>query len=384
MSMMELNTSEKMLFALLRASLNKEVAEVSIFQEVTEDDWKECYRLAVRHGVKALAWDGMITLPEEIQPSFDRRLVWTMKVEDYEKKYARYCRTIDEMTAFYAKQGIATVQLKGVGLSTFYPIPSHREGGDIDIYTFSADKSRLTDKEANMLADKLMETQGIPVDVHSYKHSNFYYKGIPIENHKVFLNVKQHPVIAESDRWLKECMNPQTVTLLDGTCRIWIPSPAFNTVFLAFHTLSHYGSGMALHHLCDWAIFINRFGLVLPDELTNKRFLRAVNAMTSLCNHYLGTSINRMNRYKGSEIKVVEGEAFADEMLDEILHPEFPYKEKVAITGKWDILVYKTRRFLHAARVKNRIIYTPLWKRIWVSVVAHVCNPGTIFKMHAD
>ncbi|MCS3155123.1 nucleotidyltransferase family protein [Phocaeicola dorei] len=43
--------------------------------------------------------------------------------------------------------------MKGVGLSTYYPIPSHREGGDIDIFTYSADHSRKSDAEANLLAD---------------------------------------------------------------------------------------------------------------------------------------------------------------------------------------------------------------------------------------
>ena len=74
-----------------------------------------------------------------------------------------------------------SVQLKGVGFANNYPIPSHREGGDIDIFTYSADSSGLSDREANSLADKLMRGRGIEVDFsHSQKHSMFYYKGIPI------------------------------------------------------------------------------------------------------------------------------------------------------------------------------------------------------------
>ena len=97
--------------------------------------------------------------------------------------------------------------MKGVGLSTYYPIPSHREGGDIDIYTFSADKNRMTDEQANRLADELMERQGIPIEMHSYKHSNFYYKGIPVENHKVFLNVEHYPIAVQVDALLKRYWN---------------------------------------------------------------------------------------------------------------------------------------------------------------------------------
>jgi len=46
-------------------------------------------------------------------------LAWAMAVERYEAKYLRYCKTVDELSAFYAQHGITTVQLKGVGFSTY-------------------------------------------------------------------------------------------------------------------------------------------------------------------------------------------------------------------------------------------------------------------------
>lgn len=371
--MMELNTSEKMLLALLRASLNEVAVDGVCFRGATEEEWKQCYRLAARQGVMALAWDGIRTLPEEVQLPRALKLTWAMAVEDYEKRYARYCRTIDELTALYAKEGIATVQMKGVGLSAYYPVPSHREGGDIDIYTFSADKNRLTDEQANRLADELMKRQGIQVDMHSYKHSNFFYKGVPIENHKVFLNVEHYPVAAQVDALLRKVLQPQETFLLDGTCRIMTPSAAFNTMFLAFHASQHYGSGLALHHLCDWAMLLKRHGLILPDELKDARFLEAIAAFTRLCNSYLGTSV-----------EMEGGEALADEIMREILHPRYPHKAGVPVKGKWNILVFKTRRFLYTSRISNRILYCPLWKRVWASVVSHVRRPETIFQTQAD
>lgn len=364
-----LNTSEQILFALLRASLHQVEAEQTCFQHVSDEEWKQCYQLAARQGVMALAWDGVMTLPANLQPPRSLKLAWGMAVQDYEVKYARYCRTIRELFAFYAEQGIVTVQMKGVGLSAYYPVPAHREGGDIDIYTFSADHSKMTDTEANRLADELMKRQGIEVVMHSYKHSNFYYKGIPIENHKCFLNVQHYSVAVQVNEMLKQCMCPQTTDLLEGGCRILTPSPAFNTLFLAFHASQHYGSGLALHHLCDWAVLIKRYGLKLPEELTDKRFLEAIAALTQLANRYLGT-----------QAEITGGEQLADEMLQEMLHPKFYHKERIPAKGKWGILKYKTQRFLYMSRVSNRILYVPLWKRIWKSVVAHVHRPETIFQ----
>ena len=369
MKTVALNTSERMLFALLRASLHQKEAELAFFQQVSEEDWKQCYRLAAKQGVMALAWDGIITLPADLQPPRALKLTWGMAVQDYEAKYARYCRTIQELSAFYAEHGIVTVQMKGVGLSSYYPVPAHREGGDIDIFTFSADKSKMTDAEANRLADELMIQQGIEVELHSYKHSNFYYKGIPIENHKFFLNVEHYPVAVQVKELLKECLQPQVTDLLEGECSILTPSSAFKTLFLAFHASQHYGSGIALHHLCDWAMLVKRYGLQLPQELTDKHFLGAIAAFTQLCNRYLGT-----------EVEVTGGKELADEILEEILHSRFPHKEGVPVKGKWNIFIYKTRRFLYMSKVSNRILYLPLWKRIWKSVVAHVCHPETIFQ----
>ena len=131
MSKVMLNTSEQMLFALLRASLHRMEAEQTYFLQASEGDWKACYQLAARQGVMALAWDGAMTLPADLQPPRALKLTWGMAVQDYEMKYECYCRAIQELSTFYAEHGIVMVQMKGVGLSSYYPVPAHREGGEL-------------------------------------------------------------------------------------------------------------------------------------------------------------------------------------------------------------------------------------------------------------
>lgn len=364
-----LQNHERMLFALLKASLHqRDVDDLASFRIASVTDWNACYELAARQGVLALAWDKVLTLPEGIGPERLLRLKWGMSVEGLEAKYERYCETVAELSAFYAEHGITMMQMKGVGLSTYYPIPSHREGGDIDIFTYSACQEKMTDKEANLLADTLMTKQGIKVDMHSPKHSNFYYKGIPVENHKTFLNVERYKVAVQVESILKKNMNPQFTELLDGQYRILTPSPAFNTLFLAFHAAQHYGSGLAVHHLCDWAMLITRYGLQLPVELTDKRFLTGISAFTQLCNSLLGT-----------KVPVSGGEDLAQSMFEEMLHPKYSTKF-VPVKGKLNILIYKTRRFLHTSKVSNGVLYLPLWRRVWKSVVVHIQHPDTIFQ----
>ena len=359
------NTHVQMLFALLRASLHEREPEVSFFQHVSDEDWKLCYRLAASQGVMALAWDGVMKLPVDLQPLRSVKLSWATGVETYEQKYLRYCSTIDEISRFYDEHGIRTMQLKGVGFSLLYPVPCHREGGDIDIYTYSADKNKMSDKEANRLADVLMQQKGIDVDTeHSPKHSNFYYKGIPIENHKTFLNVESFQVAVQIDRILREKMDPQLTSLVVG--QVLTPSPLFNTLFISFHAVQHYGSGLALHHLCDWVMILRRFGLHIPEEVKDKRLLEGIAAMTKLCNQYLGTSV-----------EVEGGDSLMDEMMGEILSPRYP--ACIPTCNKVGIIVYKTKRMFYTHRLRSKVLYASLVGRIWDSIVSHVRNPKTIF-----
>lgn len=365
MKAIQLSTSEQMLFTLLRASLHETDPEHSFFRAVSANDWKQCYKLASNQGVMALAWDSVLRLPKDMQPPLSIKITWAAGVEAYEKKYLRYCSTINEVSRFYNRHGISVMQLKGVGFSTLYPVPCHREGGDIDIYTYSADKNNMTDKEANRLADILMQQQGINVDTKlSKKHSNFYYKGIPFENHKTFLNVKTYKTALQADNILHKNMHPTLVPLAEG--EIMIPSREFNTLFISFHAMQHYGRGLAIHHLCDWAIILLRYGLQLPEEIKDTKFLAGIAALTQLCNKYLGTS----QPIKGDE-------SIAIEMMNEIMYPRF--LKKAPTNNKIKIIVYKTRRLLYLHKISNKVLESSLIDTIFKSIVAHILKPSSIF-----
>lgn len=366
-----MHKSEEMLFALLRASLHNEEAELEPFKKADDIDWNLCYDTAVKQGVLALAWDGLESLPKELHPQKGLKFQWGISVEKYEAKHRRYCKTAEELQHFYAQHGIVAVQMKGVGLSASYNRPAHREGGDIDIYTYSADKKAMTHREANSFANELMRGQGIEVDTsHSEKHSNFYYKGIPVENHQWFVNIEVNPkFLSKLNGILIDILNPQKVKLLDGECEILVPSTQFNTVFLAYHTFQHFGSGIALHHLYDWANLIKQNGLHLPDSITEKSFLRAVAAITHLSNILLGTDVNLECYPEGYE-------ELADLMLKEMLYPKF--SGKVPYSNPFMIVWYKYRRVSYTNSLKSRTLEaTPLYM-LYRSVLWHLRYPATI------
>lgn len=363
------NRIETIMFALLKAALHqKEVTDVC-WTAVTEEEWTLCYKLSALHGVMALAWDGMQYLPTGCSIPRALKITWGLAVQSYEQKYERYCKTAAELSEFYATHQINMVQLKGVGFSSYYPIPEHREGGDIDIYTWSMNPNLRSDQEANTLADELMAKQGIDVDAeHSYKHSNFYYKGIPVENHKMFLNRETIPVAGPMNDLLHNILNPKTITLCEGKYQIQIPSKEFNALFIPFHAAQHYGSGIRVHHLFDWACILKRHSWCVPPQVSDERLLDFICALTQICNALLDTNV-----------AVKGGETLAQQVYNEMMNPKYPLHTIIPNKNKIGILWFKTKRFFHNYKLMNTVFDMSLYQWIRNSVIAHIKRPETIF-----
>ncbi len=362
---MTFSRPEEMLFALLRHAINNVPLPEDLFAKVSGEDWRDCHAIAAKQGVMAIVWDAVMSLPAEFQPPKPLKIKWGLAVENYSGTYRRYCKTIHDISEFYSSHGIRTVQLKGVGLSSYYPVPERRQGGDIDIYTYSADKGKMSDKDANELADRLMRDQGIDVEMHSYKHSFFYYGGIPVENHKFFLNVEHYAAAAEAEKLLHRHFNPRKVTLA-GEYGIMIPSPEFNSLFVCVHALQHFTSGLALHHLCDWACVLKQTGQELPLSIEDGHFTAAVRALTQLCRKYIGTDIEKEDGL----------DDVCDTIMQEILYPK--YHAGQMPHNPIGILWYKTRRFAYSARLRGKVWNISMAKAVWQSIIGHLKEPETI------
>ena len=351
MKVLNLRYHEKMLLALLRASLHQQEVETSYFQEVTEDDWLKCYRLAIHQGVASIAWNGIERLPIKYNPPLNVKLSWALHEKGQLKEYRKHCLAVNTLTQFFAQHNIGTIILKGVGLSRLYPTPAQREGGDIDIYTYSADKTLMTDEEANRLADELIQKQGaIMGESSSKKHSNFCFNGIAFENHRMFLHEFECQTTINAEQWLKKHLDTQIVELLDGECQIEVPSLTFDSVFVSLHAAQHYGIGLSLKHLCDWTLLIKQNDK-LPSEFNDKYFKLTVTTLTQLCNQYLGLAI-----------PIERDSRLANKMMQEILHP--PYYGKTPVGGFIKTQWFHLRNRIHIFRLKHRLLGVSFWGKI--------------------
>ena len=358
----------QMLLSLLEASLHQRDAEKDCFRHSTATEWLQCYRMAVRQGVPALAWDAVERLPEDCSPPLDVKLSWALLEEKQLEKYRKHCLVASELTQLYAQHGIATVVLKGIGLSRLYPVPAHREGSDIDIYTYSAEKSRMTDDEANNLANELTEQLGAEIDYSYIKvHSSFCYKGVRFENHRRFMNFDTFTKIAEVESWLKEHLSPRVVSLLDGNCTISVPSTAFDRVFVALHAAHHYGNGLSMRHLCDWAILSLQKDFEYPGEPDNKYLQRVTRTLSQLSNRHLGT-----------RIAVKEGDKLPNEMMAEIISP--PYNAKPSANSPVKAAWNKVRFKLHLLGLRHRLLGVSRLKGTLQLLTSILHKPSRLYK----
>ena len=367
MKKLELTKVERALLSLLRASLQGEVVNNSSLESFTDKDWNLLYSLSKKQGVAALVWDGIQMLPSELQPPRTIKIVWALYVEQCEKKYIHYVRVIAELTDFFAQYRIGTVLLKGVGLSPLYLHPEHRECGDLDIYTYSLDKAKLSDDEARALSNKLIEEKGIEVDYKHPKHCIFNYKGIPIENHNFFLDKNIIKTAGFLNLFLSQIISPHNVSLLDGHVSVSIPSDDFNAIFVSYHAIQHLRMGLCLHHLCDWAYILNHCDLEFLNKIENKKYIKLVKILSQITNNYLGSHVDI--QVNTEEMNLI---------LLEILRS--PYLSKLNGTGKFNILLYKLKRFAYIIKLRNQFVEDSILHYIWKSICFKIKHPDTIFK----
>lgn len=362
-----------MLLALLKKSLNGGELPEALFCNASASEWKECYRLAVSQGVMALVWDGVLALPEEFFPPKKLKLQWALAVEAYEKRYAIYCHTVNELSELMRPHGVGLMQLKGVGFSACYPIPAHREGGDIDVYFYALDSSGMTDEEARNLAEQIIEKKGIYIErEHSEKHNEFCYNGILIESHKTFLNIYNTPEALPMDAYLHAHCRPINVSLLGGKCNVAVPTPQFNVVFIGFHAAQHYVNGLSLHHLVDWGCLQRCEALsLLPYDLMDEKVMRFLNAFTALANQHLGF-----------EATTSYDEKFAASILSEMLFPPFDIEKKKSLQqNPWQTFIYKTKRFIYRHQKLNRVFTINLKTRFREVYKNNAKNPTRLFRL---
>ena len=252
---MNISTVETLL-RLVRISLDFE-PDLSIASDI---NWGDLKKLSSEHGLAALVSDGLqkvydadpnqlstLNSPENKITKYDLY----SSILSYEANYELHKNAIRDLVYFLNQRGIKTLLMKGLGVARYYPQPSHRSTGDIDIYLYGRGR------EADWLIRKECD---IRIKSNEDKHSVFKYQGISVENHAKFVNVSEHPSLGVLEDFLeKQAINASGMLIKD--IEVLCPSIMMDALFLPYHLACHfvYG-GFSLKHLVDWAVFVARHG----------------------------------------------------------------------------------------------------------------------------
>lgn len=277
-----LSRQHELLFELLRCSMFGTAPDALNFEELTDGDWREIYTTAVKQGVLSLAFDGIKQLPKESQPPFDIKIQWGYNVEHASRRYDARTKTLRKLAGMLGRHGIDTMVIKGYGMSLYYPTPSHRHFGDIDIYLFDRFDEAI----------RALRNEGQNIDDSYYRHYEFPLDGINIECHRFFVETRINDVNARIEQEL------QALAAESGhdaeSPEIRLPSPDFNALYLSRHSSWHFArESISLRDLCDWTLFLKREA----DRIDTEAFLRRirenrlekfVSIMTDICREHLG------------------------------------------------------------------------------------------------
>ncbi len=260
------------LFLLLRAELNCEVANSSLLEKLNDDDWVSIMKLAKKQGVHHIIFDAISKLPQNCAPSYKYFIKWCIQTEASEKVFESYLSGLDSLVGLMAQNGLKTMLLKGYTIARFYPVPARRVGGDIDIYLFG---------EQEKGDDVIRGLNKIVIENKKYsRHSTFGYMGVAVENHSTFITKEEgfysyeKSLLDKIESYIQSTIDDKhldKIRVKDN--EVFILPPDGVALHQIIHTLTHTLScGSAIRQYTDWVVFFNHS----RDKLDREWLLKVI------------------------------------------------------------------------------------------------------------
>ena len=204
-----------------------------------------------------------------------------------------------ELHKLLSEAGIDYVILKGMASAKYYPDPLLRTMGDVDFLVKKSD----VDRTVELLNDNGYEQR--KEDNHSF-HTAFKRAMITYELHWSCPGVPREGKEGDCVReYLADII--EKAECFDG---YMVPSDFHHGLVLLLHSASHMTTtGMGLRHLCDWAVFSNKFSDsefcdLFKEPLKEMGLWEYARVLTAVSIKYLG--IDRKLWAEGVEEETVD------------------------------------------------------------------------------
>lgn len=242
---------EEYMIALLRCGILDE--KPMPLQPSSRVDWDRMMDIASSQGILAWVWDGIVKLPKEFQPPRQQAINWGLSVQEIWDRYHKQKQVLVRMLEVLHQNNIRLLLFKGIALSELYPSPHSRPSGDIDFYLFGDYEKG----NALFAKDNVTKTN---------KRTGFDYKGVHIENHRIFLNAYTKMQV-NAIKFLEGTLDDVVLTK-DG---YYIMSPTACIIYQIMHFIAHLddtSNPLSFRFIVDFGVTMNYYQKqVNPNEL---------------------------------------------------------------------------------------------------------------------
>jgi len=258
-------TSRAQFLELIKAALWRRSADDSMFRK--DVDWARIFKISQEQAVIGVAYEGIMTLPENLRPDKVLFIRWyglTVKIENI---YHKHIEVLSKVYSFFGELGIRPVLMKGLGVASLYPKPERRQSGDIDLYV-----SQLQDfpEILDALTQKGMRKDAVCIA--SFKHVTYHLDGVELEIHNKIARML-NPFYERSLRRMTQEATQHLREAEIGGVKTTLFPVQFDAIFLLIHIITHFAEGgIGLRQLSDWTLFITKY----VNELSQESFIKEI------------------------------------------------------------------------------------------------------------
>lgn len=256
------NNTNKLFFDLIKVVTGK---QNKLSETPVTEEWNGIYALAKQQTLIGILFSAIDKLPKEQRPPRTLLLHWFGVTETIKAKNTKVNADAVKMCKEVRKDGLRCVVLKGQGIATYYPDPSLRQCGDIDLWIEGGTKKvinylRTKGKVSNIVYTHVDAEVPVSTEVEIHHNPSFFYNPIYLKRLHNFLN--KHNSIFDND-----------IDLPDGIGKIYIPTLEFNRYFINLHIYRHlFAEGIGLRQLFDYYYVLQKGGTEESKQRTLEMF----------------------------------------------------------------------------------------------------------------
>ena len=274
------STAIEAFLELIRCGTRGKQPQIKYFTQLTQQDWFLIFNMIKMQSVVGVCLQPALDLPIELRPPRQLLLQWGAYRNYIKAQNERYKDVWTKLQAIFAEGEVYPVILKGLAVSACYIHPEYREAGDIDLY--------FPEKYEEGLEQLIKHGIEIHYDTVHKEHDKIEVDGIEIELHKNFANVPFEIILPHETRHLQL-----------GDTDILTSDINSTALLLLLHPVKHlFSSGVGIRHLCDWALFLEKYkDQINTDSVINETkrlgLYTFVRCFTTLACQHLGLELEK-------------------------------------------------------------------------------------------